>query len=221
MKEDILKFRKLCGILVKQEGMSLNKVSIESGITWPTLKKVMEEGIDSIHIRSSVLGQVQDYLHKKADVLNYEGISSDVNITQKSDEDLSAEVRKKESEVALAEKRKEEFVKENEKVSLSGKDIHERHEELLKEPLSLEETRKYIRNDKGNVSSVEGLTSGKKGRGLALDNPARTGKQDGDETIGPRNLVQIILFLRMKATEHRQIAHDFEVSAAQLEKANL
>lgn len=77
MKDDILKFRKLCDVLIKEKDYTVNKICIESGITWPTMKKLREEDIKEIKIRSSVLGQIQNYIRIHCDTIRFAGIKSE------------------------------------------------------------------------------------------------------------------------------------------------
>lgn len=77
MKDDIIRFRKLCDILIKEKGYNKNRVVLESKLTWPTLKKVLEEPIDEIKIQSSVLGLIQDYCKVHKDDFTYAGIKSE------------------------------------------------------------------------------------------------------------------------------------------------
>ncbi len=77
MKDDILKFRKTCDVLIADRGYNKNKISIESKLTWPTLKKVLEDPVDEIKIMPSILGIIQDFNKKHIDDVRYEGIKSE------------------------------------------------------------------------------------------------------------------------------------------------
>lgn len=76
MKDDILKFRKTCNVLIADKGYNKNKISIESKLNWPTLKKVLEDPIDKIKIAASNLGLIQDFNKKHLDDVSYAGIVS-------------------------------------------------------------------------------------------------------------------------------------------------
>lgn len=78
MKDDILKFRKTCDVLIADKGYNKNKISIESKLTWPTLKKVLEDPVDEIKIMPSILGIIQDFNKKHIDDVRYAGIQSDI-----------------------------------------------------------------------------------------------------------------------------------------------
>lgn len=84
MKDDILKFRKLCDVLIKEKDYNVNRIVIESGITWPTMKKLRETDINEIRIKASVLGQVQNYIHKHCEVLRMTGIHPAYEAADKS-----------------------------------------------------------------------------------------------------------------------------------------
>lgn len=218
MKEDVLKFRKLCDILINEKEMTVNKIVIESGITWPTIKTLREEDIDNIHIKSSILGRIQDYLKKHCEDMNYAGIKSETFV-EKTEKELGEQFIKEQTEEILAGERKAEFdadskkpklkekdlgpVRESEKVTSAGTTVHMKttvigklHNEEKKEPLSVKETRKYIKKDKGNVSKV-----------VKINEP---------DVIESKSLVQIILFLKMEATKYRKLANDFDAVADQL-----
>jgi hypothetical protein len=79
-KQDILKFRKLCEILIKGGTYTANKIVIEAGINWPTYKKILEWDIKDIKISASNLGRVQDFIKKHLNDLDYDGITPDVDI---------------------------------------------------------------------------------------------------------------------------------------------
>lgn len=89
MKEDVLRFRKLCDILIKK-GYNKNKIVLESKLTWPTFQKILVEPIEEIHITASVLGIVQNFIKKHIDDLNYEEtvIISD-SVTKQAAKDLA------------------------------------------------------------------------------------------------------------------------------------
>ncbi len=71
MKDDILKFRKLCEVLKKEKNYTGNKIVIESGLTWPTFQKLTKAPIDEIKIQASILAVIQDFIKKHIDDLNY------------------------------------------------------------------------------------------------------------------------------------------------------
>jgi hypothetical protein len=84
MKEDIEKFRKLCDILIREKDYTVNKISIESKISWPTMKKIREtQNIDDIKIHASVLGLIQDFQKKHCEDTNYAGIKPDPETVEK------------------------------------------------------------------------------------------------------------------------------------------
>lgn len=208
MKEDVLKFRKLCDILVKEYNMSVNQISIDSGITWPTMKKLREEDINTIGIKASILGQIQNYLHKKSDIVNL----GDMKFSKS--EIAGIEVHEK------LEKEITEKQKFHEAISDPGNEILDN---LTKgdNPITIKETIKYIKPEKDNAKPIVDIIK-QKTRGLALDNPKRINKDDSKNTsmeqIPTRSLVEIIVFLRMEATRYRSLAHDFEVAAEILVK---
>jgi len=74
MREDIEKFRKLCQILTDGSGWSRHKIVVESKISEPTLKKILEEPIEEMKLRSSVLALMQDFIRAKKDEFMYAGI---------------------------------------------------------------------------------------------------------------------------------------------------
>jgi hypothetical protein len=95
MKEDVLKFRKVCDLLIREGGYNKNKISIESKLTWPTLKKVLESPIEEIHITASVLGFVQDFTKKHLDALTYEGINSHKTDPEPEKREIVEQVKQK------------------------------------------------------------------------------------------------------------------------------
>ena len=83
MKEDVLKFIKLCDILIKDKGYNKNRIVIESKISWPTFQKILTTPIEGLHIAASVLGLVQDYNRLHRDDFNYGGIKYEPVILEK------------------------------------------------------------------------------------------------------------------------------------------
>jgi hypothetical protein len=151
MKEDILKFRKCVDILIKEKGYNKNKISIESKINWPTMKKLLEEDINVVHVKASNLGLVQDFLHKHCDDMNNAGIKSE-NIpgelidkysdkknenkfktwTEEQEEKQREQFPKDQADVIMSGERDLGPVKESEKASLAGAEFHERFSEHIK-----------------------------------------------------------------------------------------
>lgn len=72
--EDILKFRKVCDVLIKEKGYNKNKLVSESKLSWPTFQKVFKPGPEPAKVSASVLGIIQDFNKKHLTVLNYAGI---------------------------------------------------------------------------------------------------------------------------------------------------
>ena len=75
MKEDIIKFRRIALCLI-QEGKHTQEsiMNNELKVSFPTIYKLLQEDIQSIRVRSSVLGKIQDFNKKYNLVLSYEGI---------------------------------------------------------------------------------------------------------------------------------------------------
>ena len=74
MKEDILKFRKVCDILKQDKGYKLPQLIKELGVSEPTFYKLINTDINELKIQSSVLGLVQDFNKKHLDDVRYAGI---------------------------------------------------------------------------------------------------------------------------------------------------
>jgi hypothetical protein len=73
MKDDILKFRKICGILLKTESRKV--ICLDMGVSDPTLTKLLDSDLDDeFKIRASMLGMVQNFNKKHREILNYAGI---------------------------------------------------------------------------------------------------------------------------------------------------
>jgi RNA polymerase sigma-70 factor, ECF subfamily len=51
MDAEIIKFRNVCEALIEDDGYNKNMISIESGVSWPSLKKVLES--DDVHFNIS------------------------------------------------------------------------------------------------------------------------------------------------------------------------
>ena len=84
MKEDILKFRKTCDVLLKEKGYTRGSICREAGMSEPTLQKLLNDELDSFKrsgqagMRSSTLGIIQDFNKRHKDDVTYAGIKSDV-----------------------------------------------------------------------------------------------------------------------------------------------
>lgn len=229
MKEDILKFRKLCNILINEKEMTVNKICIESGITWPTMKKLREDDINDIHIMSSVLGQVQNYLHKHCDTIRLAGIIVD------PDEVASEPFIEKEIEHgSYAMLEASNRVKESESIKLAGAKVHERMEKELKKKKQTSSKRKAkelspkVIDIKGSDIHEEAHedNSGhiKSGKSTIPDYMFEDNKKEpapDPEIIRPRNLTQIIIFLKTEATKYRDLARDFDICANELLKEKI
>jgi hypothetical protein len=74
MHEDILKFRKLCGILKKEKCYNYKSLQSEIGVSEPTLAKLLKAKPEECKFYPSILGKVQDFIRKHIDDLNYAGI---------------------------------------------------------------------------------------------------------------------------------------------------
>lgn len=83
MRDDILKFRKLCEVLKKEKHYSQKQFCIELGISQGTFKNLLKEDIATIKPYSSVLGKVQDFIRKHINDLNYAGIKPDPETVNK------------------------------------------------------------------------------------------------------------------------------------------
>lgn len=88
MTEDILKFRTICGIL-RKEGYLNKQLCLETGITHPTLKKILKGDIQKIKIYASVKGLIQDFNKKHIELLNYAGAKHRKRIDKGSVEFIS------------------------------------------------------------------------------------------------------------------------------------
>jgi hypothetical protein len=64
MKEEILKFRTICENMVKAGITNKNKITIESGISWPTFQKVMAWPIDTVHVEDEILARMVSFTRK-------------------------------------------------------------------------------------------------------------------------------------------------------------
>lgn len=71
MKEDVLRFRAITDVFVKKLGKTVKDVEKESGISYPTVVKILNTPIEEIHVRASILGKIQDWCKKRKDVLDY------------------------------------------------------------------------------------------------------------------------------------------------------
>jgi DNA-binding Xre family transcriptional regulator len=75
MREDILKFRKVCVVLKSEKEYTNEKLCKELGISDPTLYKLINADIDELKgIRASTLGVIQDFMKRHCNDLNYAGI---------------------------------------------------------------------------------------------------------------------------------------------------
>lgn len=117
MKEDILKFRKLCDILLKDKGYSKSSICKEIGISEPTLQKLLTAELDSFNrdgssgMRASTLGIIQDFNKKHCNDLNYAGIkpAAIIEVDKKVD---TEKLKKNLSNYKEPEKKVEEKIKE-------------------------------------------------------------------------------------------------------------
>jgi len=101
MYEDVLKFRKLCGVLKSEKKYSVKQIIAETGLSEPTVSKLLKDNPAELKIRPSVLGTVQDFIKKHISDLNYAGIRPDpreVERMRKNLSDYSADSSKKENE---------------------------------------------------------------------------------------------------------------------------
>ena len=142
MKEDIIKFRKLCDVLINENGYNKNRIVVESKLSWPTFKKVIEAPIDELKIQASILGFIQDFIRKHSADYNYAGVKHDFVPLEVSTGKLEFE--------------------DSQKIK----------------PKKAEQKEDLIEKEKINIKDS--------------------------------NTVQIIVFLKMKATEYRELADDFD-----------
>jgi hypothetical protein len=124
MKEDILKFRKLCYILIKDRGYTKDKITIEATLAWPTFQKILVTPIDELHIHSSNLGKVQDFIKKHIDAFTYEGIKSDPETIKQNKEHSKP---KKDNAIPIAD------VIIEKKVRGRGKTLYSKNQLLIRE----------------------------------------------------------------------------------------
>ena len=158
MKEDVIKFRKTCDILIKNKGYNKNRIVTESGISWPTFQKILVTPIDELHIQASVLGLVQDFNRKHCEDFNYANADPI--------------------------------------------------------PGTVEQNKKQSKPEKDNAIPIaDVIVPEKKTRGKSLYSKKQLQEDLTKKekiNIKDSNTVQIIVFLKMKATEYRELADDFD-----------
>lgn len=88
MKDDILRFRKVCDVLMKEQKYTQSKLCAEMGVSEPTIMKLLKGDLAEFKIRASVLGVVQDFCEKHCDDLKYAGINSTDSVPEKVKEAL-------------------------------------------------------------------------------------------------------------------------------------
>ena len=92
MKDDIVKFHKICTSLLKR-GYSNSKIYKEMGISDPTFQKLLTVDLtDPKGIRVSTLAMIQDFNKKHIEEFNYDGIEP-IKITPENKEQVENAIK--------------------------------------------------------------------------------------------------------------------------------
>jgi hypothetical protein len=84
MKEEIIRFRELCNVLIEEKDWSLKRLAMEIKVSPPTLDRIRTSDLDDLKgVHASTLGAIQDFCKRHREVLEYAGIESDPETVRK------------------------------------------------------------------------------------------------------------------------------------------
>jgi len=76
-RDDVLKFRKLCDVLIGENQWPLKRIAMSTGLSLPTIEKLRTSDLAELTgIRASSFAAMQDFVKRNITVLDYAGIKS-------------------------------------------------------------------------------------------------------------------------------------------------